>query len=717
MKLSLRSLLAPSLALSLCLSAPHALAQDDNQNVRNWQMFAHFVNVARPAQAEPFGERLLEMDNQTFLDAIEGDRLHKFDEVGEIGIHDSIKPLWNQIQDKYQEALTERSRDVERIRADIKALGGPREMEYRAIRRLENTGQFAAPYFLETLQDDAQQKLHPRVINAMIEVGAELTYPLSVALPYLEPSTQVNVCSVLGEIGYPEALPYLKRMTETESNTTVKNACFAAFEKIAETSGVDPSGSAADLFVRVGQAKYDAGTRGDELLGLDVSNDEGIVWRYDPSAGLFSIPVEAGIYADALTMQNATSALELDEEMASAVTLHLAANLRRENNLEADKDPSYNLPQPPSFYLLVAGAPQQKAVLTRGLTDRDAELSLDSISAMAETVGDNVLLGSGSEDNRAPVLDALYFADRRVRYTAALTLASAAPDEAFPGSVSVVPVLGQAVRQTDQLNAVVVAPDADTLTAQIENIEYKAVGGADLPTAATKAVAAMPGVDLLVYSGDFEGFEAMFADARADGTLGVTPILALVDDGVASAIRVNYPGVQTASPISDDTDEELDRLERLASQTIETYGGKTIGGEEAETYAVAALDLLKTIAGHDSIYNAADVEPILIEALDDDRASVATGAGEVLARIDSPTAQQGLAEAGLTRVGEVQVAVLNSLAESARNYGNQLDRATTDKLIDLVDSARGDAALAAARALGALTERPTSDTTNFILND
>ena len=47
----------------------------------------------------------------------------------------------------------------------------------------------------------------------------------------------------------------------------------------------------------------------------------------------------------------------------------------------------------------------------------------------------------------------------------------------------------------------------------------------------------------------------------------------------------------------------------------------------------------------------------------------------------------------------------------------ELDRGTTDKLIELVKSSSGPTALSAARALGALTERPTSDTTGFILGN
>ena len=719
MRLSLRALLAPSLALSLCLATPSVLAQED-VNAKNWQMFAHFVNVARPEQAKPFGEQLLELDNDEFLAAIEANRFYPLSEVGELGIPESLEDTWEAIEDKYQAALIERSRDPEQIRADIQALAGNeggRTQEYRAIQRLKATGQFAAPYFLEVLQDPSQKRLHARTVNAMIEVGNELTYPLSVALPNLDPVTQEYVARVLGDIGYPEALPYLKLVSNSDAGSSVKAATQAAFAQIADSSGVDATGTAAELFVKIGQAKYDVGTRNGELLGMDLANESGIVWNYRSDAGLIPVAVAQRVYADSLTMQNAASALELEPEMDTAVTLHLASNLRRENRLAGEADPGYKLPNPATFYLLISGAPQQKSVLEIGLSDNDPALALDGIEAMAKTVGNNVLLGS--EDQRAPVLDALFYADRRVRYTAALTLASAAPAEAFSGSTSVVPVLGQAVRQSDELNAMVVAPGgADSLTASLENIDLKAVGDVDLDRAATKASAAMPGVDLIVYTGDFAGFEAMYAAAKADGTLTISPILALVDSGVASAIKVNYPAVQTAAPLNPEGgDDELDRLEKLATDTIAAYGGEPITEEEAENYATAALSLLDTIADHESIYNAADVEPILIEALDDDRSTVATGAAGVLAQIDSADAQQGLAAAGSSRVGDVQIAMLNALAESAKSYGNKLDRESTDALIALVKSSAGETALSAARALGALTERPTSDTTGFILGN
>jgi len=715
MKMSLRSLLAASLALSLSLSAPLVHAQE-SESARDWQLFGHFVNVAQPDKALPYAEKLLALDDASFLAAIEANRTYQPDDLAPwVTSNEVLKDTWAQIEDKYQQALTERSRSEEQILADIEALGGTARQMYLAIERLKTTGQFAAPYYIRTLQDETKSRLHSRVINAMVEVGSELTYPLATSLPHVDPTTQVYLARVLGDIGHPEALPFLKVVAESDAGANVKSACQAAFTQITNSSGVDSSGTAAELFVKIGKSKYSVGTSEGELLGMDLVNGTGIVWRYNKDAGLVEIPVPQRVYADVLAMEYASSALALDANSTEAVTLHLSSNLRRENRLGDDTDASYQLPNPASFYILVAGAPQQKSVLALALTDGDSALALDAIEAMANTTGNKVLLGN--DDARAPVLDALYFADRRVRYTAAITLASASPSEQFPGHVSVVPVLGQAVRQSDKLNALVVASGiANELTNAMENVGYKAVGDVDLGQAATKAVAAMPGVDLIVYSGDFNGFEAMYAAAKADGTLGVAPILALVDEGVASAITINYPGVQTAAALTSYTsDEEADRLERLSTQTLSTYGGEPISDEEALTYAEAALYLLRNIAGQESIYNAEDVLPVLIEALNDDRESVAVGAAWVLELLDNKVAQQGLADAALGRVGSVQNALLNSLAESAKAHGNQIERGSVDKLIELVNSSADETALSAARALGALTERPTSDTSGFIL--
>jgi hypothetical protein len=717
MVVSLRSLAGPTVALSLIVGSPSAYAQDD-PNYKLWDAFAHFVLVAQPGQAAPLGEELLALSNEDFLAAVEMDTRRDFDDLGRWTRNDQLRDIWNQLEDKYQAALTERSRDEAQIRSDIEHLGGTTREYRNAVERLRVTGQYAAPMMLQYLQADQHKRLHPRLVTAMTEIGVELVYPLATALPHLDAATQVKLADVLGNIGYPEALPYLKEVVESDrADNNLKAACASAFQQIAVNADAPANATAAQLHLALGEAKYAAGTRNEDLVGTDLASNQGIVWRYNADAGLVMIPVSRAVYADVLAMQNARAALTLDPEYTQAVTLHLAANIRRENRLNGETDISYKLPNPASFYLLLAGPDQQKAVLSRGLDDADAAQALDAIEAMAQTVGNNVLLGQS--EARQPVLEALYYADRRVRYTAAITLAQAAPAETFPGAYSVVPILGQALRQSETLNAMVVATDGgtDSLVAVLEDADFNAVGSDTFDTANESASSAFPGVDVLVYSGDLLGFRAFYEGAKADGMLSIAPILAMVNDDVATAIRLEYPDVITTAKLSADSDGETDRVERLANEAVQTYGGDPIGAEESLYYAETALGLLETIAANESVYSANDALSVLVGALDDDRPSVATGAGRVLALLDDAAAQRGLAAAALGRRGDVQIALLGSLAESAKDFTNMLDRDTVDAIKQLVASANGETALAAARALGALTERPTGDTSGFILGN
>jgi len=718
MVVSLRSLAGPTVALSLLLGTPSAYGQDDN-NYKLWDAFAHSVLVAQPDIAKALGPDLLALSNEDFLAAIEQDAGREFDDLENWMRNEQLRPLWTELKEKYEAALTERSRDEAQIRSDLEQLGRSQREYVNAVERLKVTGQYAAPIMLEYLQDDRQSRLHPRIISAMKEVGVELVYPLATALPHLEAQTQAMIADVLGDIGYPEALPYLREVTESDTaDNNIKAACDNAYNQILANADAPANATAAQLHLALGEAKYGAGTRGDDVVGLDLSTNQGIVWRYNDSAGLVMIPVPRQVYADVLAMQNARAALTLDPEYTEAVTLHLAANVRRENNLGTDQDVSYKLPNPASFYLLLAGPSQQNAVLSRGLDNRDPAQSLDAIEAMSRTVGNTVLLGAA--EGRQPVLEALYYSDRRVRYTAAITLAQAAPGEAFPGSVSVVPILGQALRQSETLNAMVVAPDGttDNLVATLEDIDFNAVGAGDLDASNEMAANAFSGVDLVVFSGDLLAFQALYEGVKQDGMLSVAPILAMVDDNVATAIRLQYPDVVTTAKLSaDGGSEEADRLERLANQSVQEHGGDTIGADESLAYAEAAVELLAEIAANPSIYDANDARGVLIGALDDDRATVATGAGQVLALLNEESAQQGLAKAALSRRGDVQVSLLNSLAESAKDFANMLDRETIDQIKTLVGESSGETALAAARALGALTERPTGDTSGFILGN
>ena len=104
------------------------------------------------------------------------------------------------------------------------------------------------------------------------------------------------------------------------------------------------------------------------------------------------------------------------------------------------------------------------------------------------------------------------------------------------------------------------------------------------------------------------------------------------------------------------------------------------------------------------------------QAFSDQREQIVRKAGQVLELIDSQVAQLAVAEASLdaVRSEEVRISLLNSLAESAKHFGNKLGRIQLDNLLELIRSSDGDVALAAARAHGALT-LPTGNVVEMIV--
>src|SRR5690606_25830707 len=119
--------------------------------------------------------------------------------------------------------------------------------------------------------------------------------------------------------------------------------------------------------------QYRRQTVGQEIPGYDAAEGVGVVWAYADDVGLVPVPVPGAVYGDVLAMRAAERALQLDPSLDRALSLHLMANLRRENNLpEGAQDPSYSPDrQEATFYALLAGPARLQDVLAQALTDRD----------------------------------------------------------------------------------------------------------------------------------------------------------------------------------------------------------------------------------------------------------------------------------------------------------------------------------------------------------
>ncbi len=143
-------------------------------------------------------------------------------------------------------------------------------------------------------------------------------------------------------------------------------------------------------------------------------------------------------------------------------------------------------------------------------------------------------------------------------------------------------------------------------------------------------------------------------------------------------------------------------------------------GPLADSYALrAAKVMLKLAVSRNPILDLSEAETTLIAATKDKRDEIQMLAGQILAHLKTPTAQQAVAAMALSQdySQEIRLAAFNSLSVSAKLNGCLLDDTTVDAIYSLVASEEIDPDLrsAAAAAYGALN-LPSEKVKNLILD-
>ncbi len=714
--------------LGLCLlvsaSWPGSLLAQEQTPEALWEDFNHYVLIAKPDLALATGQTLLKQaDNQALLATVESSdreawanvlaRASKMGEADEqfASLIDVAKDLDNRIQ----AARVELSRDPERIQADIELLAQGQRAYRNATQRLGAAGQYAAPQMLSSLLDSDQSRLHPYILSAMVTIGQPLVAPLSEALPQLDPAPMSQIAQVLSEIGYPQALSAMKEVLESPTaDPDARLAVQAAYNALLSSTRQAADLSAAQWHLGLGQTQYTTATNNSEdLAGYDPSIEAGLVWAYGPKIGLVPIVVPGEVFGDVLAMRSAKRALELNDGLDAALSLYLMANLRRENRLPPDTiDPSYASElQPAGFYAMLAGPDRLHDVLARATVDGDSELALDAIAALSATAGTDALVNRGSAQQ--PLMNALSYPDRRVRFRAAEALASVRPTENFPGAHRVTAVLSEAVRQSDARYAMVLADDQDTvnsLLAVLGDLGFEAFGGMSMADVGSE-LNLVPGLDLIVAAVDSEMVVRIYNDTANDYKTGTVPILAL--QSVEQQIRLGNALGETTRVSSALMSDDAKELSVAVEAAFGTYTGDGIGADQSAEFALTALRLLREVAVGSPIFKVAEAKPALVRALSDERDEIKVASAAVLALIDEADTQNALAEAALSLEGDLQLSMLASLADSATYFGSHLDASQTDRLLELVNTSSGDLAIAAARAHGALS-LPTANAVQLL---
>ena len=608
-----------------------------------------------------------------------------------------------------------RARDGALIQSEIARLLRGARGRLIARNRLRDVHRaYAVPYLVSALSETKNPALSAQIAWVLPQLGRPGLEAILASLPVPHTQAKIILIRSLGQIGYPQALPYLKSISEdTTQADPVRAAATSAFKRI-DARGQFAKQSAADMFILLAERYYTA-KPGNLNYGSDPRLDSADVWRWRKGTGLVRVEVPTVIYGDVMAQRCSELALSEIKNGKSplkgrAIALWLSAAIRLESALPAGKtNPLYAKGHPSAAYYATAAGPRYlKLVLSRALKEKTVPVALGAISALEGTAGMASMTGSGAVG--AVLIQAMDFPRREVRFASAFALTSTLPKKPFPGSDRIVPALVEAASQRGGKAAVVIVKkdqDSNKLVAGLREAGFRVRTFTSIDQGLDDVINTA-GTDLIaiqsVLVGQAEDLKLLTQRLTKHYSLKTSPtILLTAQEGLAEAqqIAAMCPSL-TAMPAG----VEVGELAALSAKLSAEIGRAKMPDDQALAYAIRAVDLLRQIAvGRAPALDFRPAQSALISLVADPADPLAVRAAGVLALIDDPTAQRAIAQSALKAADDssAKPALLTALAESARFHGNQLTKARADKLITLSDTATDDKLrTAATTALGAL---------------
>ncbi|MFQ5422908.1 MAG: HEAT repeat domain-containing protein [Phycisphaerae bacterium] len=623
--------------------------------------------------------------------------------------------------------------DPYEIALNIEKLGGTPRMVFRATQALVRSGEYAVPHLIQFLQDAKQGELHPAIVKVLPKLGRGGLNPLCMALGMSDSVTKQVLITALGQIGYRQALPYLVKLANSETEQAdVRSAAREAIRTIG--ASFDHKGS--ELFQELAEAYY----RNDESLRADSRFDRANVW-YLVKDRLRYVPVPTRIFNDIMSMRCCEEALGADTSNTDATALWLAANFRREARLgldvesdepdaRADADATRSAKYPRAIYFARAAGPMYNhRVLARAVRDRDPGVALGAIAALSVTAGEPSLVGG--EDVKQALVEALSFPNRQVRIKTALALALALPKTPFDQSQNVLPVLDEALSQSGRLTALIADPDDNSrnrFQALLRSAGFECAVGPTVFAAKSAADDAnISSFDVILIASDVTGPDLVHAigDLRKQFETAATPILIVSKGGDVSAVGdVDRAFAGTEILLAEVLDlGDPERMTKIVTDKFHrasrALGMSVLDEALSLDLALRTAAALRGIAENGgTVFDFKRAVDALIKALDNRSVELRISCAHTLALAALPKAQASIADVALDaeRPQTERVKAFGSLAESARRNGNLLGGEHVQQLIQLTMTEENLVLRSAAsKALGAL-DLPTNKASEIIRN-
>jgi CheY-like chemotaxis protein len=675
----------------------------------------HYGKIARYDLAAAAAKQVIEHKNQpvAVLKAFEQAASERKDNLDQWllrwqGIDQLRQPTAQIITILNQGRRTRRS-DPAAIEANVKRLITPRGYPL-AMRELQDSGELAVPIMIDYLRDPSKAQYHAAIRDGLRDLKRRALNPLVAVTETKNQQLLIPVVTILGDIGYGTAIPYIARvLKDPSSNAAVRNASQEALLKMGVTNpqALNPS----DLFDQLGERFYydNADITADRSDPKAPAN----MWYWNEQTGLTRKQVPQPIFNELMAMREAEYSLKLGQASGDALSLWLASNYKREVELpKGMTDPTRQPGQPSAhFYGVDSGVRYLNSALARTLHDRNWPVSLKVIKSLQEVAGRTNLFAGGPAAGGAPsLIDAMSAPDRLVRFESAFAVAGALPSRPFEGQERVVPLLAEAISQTGKPSALVMEPNQNELNSTIDALKqagYVAVGATN-PQQAVATANQLPAVDIIIMpeSMGAAAVDQLLATATNDAKLAGAARLVVVRSNASpfAARAITDPLLSvTEAP-------DAKALKTAADEARAKATSVPIDQASATHYALRGADLLHRLAltqiqSPSPVFNLAGAEQTLLSALDDARPEVVKAAGGVLALLNSQPAQGSILQTAIAKKSseDVTISLLHSLAISAKFFGNRLNPLrikTLDQVITTTKNA--DTRNAAGEARGAL---------------
>jgi len=414
----------------------------------NWNDFLHYTKIGRFDLASGYAQAVIDSNpDPVELLILSESNVQGYSillKVKDNKPDSELARLTEQLLTVIEEGRYQRRSTPKIIAEEIRRLSSTARGKYAAVKRLKNAGEYAIVYMLDAMADDTRKDELPDIIWALPQIGKDAIRPLTTALQTDNIAVKSEVIKALGKIGYPQSLAYLKYVAEKDESGQLRQL---AEESISE---IDPAAlklPAAQLFYRLSEHYYD---HSPSLAPIEES-ETGNIWFWDEQARrLIMHKVDRSYFYELMAMRECENALKADSGFGLAIGLWVGSFFKAE---------ATDLEMPDYFgaghadamtYATTAGPKYLHQALARAIKDENAYVALACVESLATVAGEKSLLYRMGIDQ--PLVRALRFNDKAVKFSAAIAIAAAGPQNQFPESSLVTGNLAAALSADADVN-------------------------------------------------------------------------------------------------------------------------------------------------------------------------------------------------------------------------------------------------------------------------